>query len=1425
MPWHPIGQARCTSPALPLAPVCEFWQRLLQTDPTQHRAPEVPPPLHVYPNCYLLHLHLHEPRTARFLFAVPFADAVAWIPTTHTDDGPLVWRAPAPLEAAAAGASFQICRTLELRIRLLTELCIEQARGADELATQAAYAWLDAHLLMACAIDALGFAPTDESSTMALLLARYAPAHYMALREADLPDLSRELERCNLFVGGVDPHKEDAFVDLFSKALPRTYDTRDLVTKVADSAVRNAGFFDFLKLALAATQLGLYAHARERAPYAVRYAVYRLFFFELDPALRAHGVGAPTPGTAASVRSAFDLSQLVARIEQHQRSAGDLSRIEVQYLSYTKSLAHTYDSSTAARKAKAVESGTDGVVRRSRKKTLHVAVCTHPKSTATAGRRAAEWTAGDSERACRLPLPSTWDGAVLLERTSLQLGERASADSVCGALFARNSMARLVYERNCGTDAYEQRRAAGRLDPDAPAAPAAPWAVIDYTAAATTLQLPCDLAPPSEERLQADAVIFEWLTTSAVQYAAAAARRPSATSSVQPRSSRRKKSDFVFQATMLLAVREYIVFALRRWCAPLRRAYERLVHWSAWETQLLESARRFRFDVGSAAQAATTATGRWPVHELLIDVASHLALTLHAPQTQFRPHSETFLGALLHRFALVSRGYQVKVRDQWRTPYDLEPVDGVLPRETEVLLRHSLAHWHYPHSLPAAATELPIEPCTSDDGANHHQPLDFTIEPVSLAAAAAATGSVGSRGLVWTAELISDALAKQARYPLEVFHASAESIARFGACRAAYRAATSVDAADTCIKAYVEWLAGVSAYQYQLMYAFCRAVDRHLHIRTFPLPRHIVEHQMRALRNQNCMPTDAELPPHLLRGLVCVGCARVATFLPPTEQRQSTMAFGNDEIRVLTTPSDDEHVFEAVRRRTRPMPLEQLGGADSWLSVLYHRARDAPPVYDRYCGAESHEATDAQLWAPESVGLLPLDATDADIAARVQRIFGVSGGKDDGTPHDRRRQLHDSSLAEPQMVARGRGRLGELLFADALWQAANERVAQFGGMADGGSFLLLGHTMPNSDPRYTRMRFACKSHCSRSETKKSKQSAGAELLLDVDLDDVDLEEPHEASTAATATDSLAEEARAARFATKQCRDAQANAIYTACGRELMREIDYLGRALYYTTLDASKRIAWDACDFVAICCDCLAATRSGDLRPIADRIVCKSCYAASRLCSGSVALRVARGESTKTAVTAVPNALTSDSLQAVHGTARQTLFSPSYAVLCNEVVGAGTVCALDRCKAVKSAETAFYGLEVLCDTDIGNETFGFIYFCATHARLYRPLFNSATRLPLSTVRYFMADSKRFAGNVGMHGNFLENIMRGDARATEHHFQTELAKQVDTKKRGAVQKRRAQRKRAIIAGAREADTQERANVDRLLLAGDAADLIE
>jgi hypothetical protein len=1354
----------------------------------------VPDELLVYPNCYLYAQNglCADARIALFLFATPLVDIAARSDLLATAAAIRCNAEPwQPQAVDTENTDFAVYHTLVLRIRLLDALCRQLSSplyGSDashRRATQMAYAWLDAHLLMALAIDALAYVPTDASSEMQLLLQRYAPTHYTALRECDMPELTTELERCNLFVGGVAAHKEDPFTDLFSKALPREYETKDLVTKVADSAVRHAGFFAFLKLLLAATQLGLYEQSTVKAPFPVRYAVYRLFFFELDLSLRPSSRATPIAGTAAAVRAQFDMCSLVPSLARVYTARA--SDIDVHYLSYAQSVAHTYSAAMTPRRPKVAES-TKGVMHRSRKKTLHVAIASRsaqrpPAVDSEALRQRVLAAASGAQQAATAE--AVTDGASLLARTSLRFDNVTQADNYCSGLYVANAIARLAYRRNCGIDVYEQRRSNAQLDADE-TQPVAQFTPIEYTSAAKAL-LPRDHVLMSEERQQCDALIYEWLTTNATLYAPTASKAKR----------KRKKSEFVFQDTMLLAVRDYIVFALRRWCEPLRRAFERLVPWGEWETKLITASDQLRRHIGTNS----TVTGTWSAAQLLCNAEPYAQISLYMPMNQFRAHRAPFLHALLHRFSLKSRGYSVKTRTEHCDPYDLQPVDHVLPRETELLLRYSLNFWCYPRTL-ACATELPLADFTID-GDGQRQPLDFVIEPVFVDPAVALDeASIRSK------------LVQPARYPLSLFHASRAAIERFGWHRNAYLRAPTDEQAETAVRHYVEWLASRSAYQYQLMFAFCRAVDRHMHVRSFPLPRHIVEHQMTTLRNQNCMPADAVVPPHLLRALVCVGCARVATFLPPAEQRQSTMAFGNDEVRIWTTPSDDEEIFAGVRARSgRPLKLEQLAGAESWLKVLLYRTRNAPFVYDRYCRTESREPSEAELQRPETVGMLPLNATEDDFVARVARIFSTDPPTE-AAPVDRRSALvRECELEPPHMVARGRGRLGEMIFTDALWEQVSERVGVFGGTASGEkSFLLMGHALPQTDAKFAPMRFACKTRSVRSETKKSKHTAQKIESKDAALDIGAMATDNDNEQDAVDNESLVSNAR---FATKQCRDAHANNIYTCCGRELMREIEYLGRALYYTGLDASKRIAFDETDFIAICCDCLAATRSRDLRAIADRIVCTACYNSSRVCNGSVALRVARGESTKTAATAVPSALTSDSSEVIRGAKRQTLFSASYAVLCSEVIADGTVCAVDRCKTVKSSETSFYGLEVLYDTSIGNETFGFIYYCATHARLYRPLFSSATRLPLSTVRYFMADSKRFANNVGMHGDFLESIMRGDARATDNQVQREITKKIETRKRTVVQQRRKQRKIAITSGDRDAERQERATVDRLL----------
>jgi hypothetical protein len=87
----------------------------------------------------------------------------------------------------------------------------------------------------------------------------------------------------------------------------------------------------------------------------------------------------------------------------------------------------------------------------------------------------------------------------------------------------------------------------------------------------------------------------------------------------------------------------------------------------------------------------------------------------------------------------------------------------------------------------------------------------------------------------------------------------------------------------------------------------------------------------------------------------------------------------------------------------------------------------------------------------------------------------------------------------------------------------------------------------------------------------------------------------------------------------------------------------------------------------------------------------------------------------------------------------QRLLSPSFKALHSSVVPDGTPCAMDRCRCIKSSVKPLYGLQVLRDTDVGNESYGWIFFCAPHAKMYASLFKSPFIVPLSSVRVFMLE--------------------------------------------------------------------------------------
>jgi hypothetical protein len=213
-------------------------------------------------------------------------------------------------------------------------------------------------------------------------------------------------------------------------------------------------------------------------------------------------------------------------------------------------------------------------------------------------------------------------------------------------------------------------------------------------------------------------------------------------------------------------------------------------------------------------------------------------------------------------------------------------------------------------------------------------------------------------------------------------------------------------------------------------------------------------------------------------------------------------------------------------------------------------------------------------------------------------------------------------------------------------------------------------------------------------------------------------------------------------------------------------------------------------DFLMLCCDCLGKIYASEAFPIGDRIVCKPCYQASLLRGGVVAKRTLRGESTKSVATAKLSTLTVENAEMMRLEPNQRLLSPSFKSLHNCVVPNGTPCAMDRCRIIKSDVNPMYGLQVLRDTDVGNEAYSFIFFCKKHAALYSMLFKSPFVVPLSSIKIFMLEGvKKFDMNMATNSNYLDRYLRSAAQSA--HVGTMERHRIETAKK---QKKFANQKR-------------------------------
>ena len=992
----------------------------------------------------------------------------------------------------------------------------------------------------------------------------------------------------------------------------------------------------------------------------------------------------------------------------------------------------------------------------------------------------------------------------------------------------------------------------------------------------------------------------------------------------------------LFQGAISLAIREYMIFALPHFHPALLHELYARVSWASWEetVQIFGDDLRRRLDHLYAEPCSPGA--------FLVNVPAYQAMA-HAARA--KPINNHYMS---ERAPFIRELRKALLKTLADTQLSSEPVDHVMPTETPILLRHALRAWRYPHTAPSlkftdiaprGANRLGGDANDSDQQRSYNTTeyivsaqRAFLIEPVFVehvpevlygqhlsADDVDGETDMGSQLALLRQQYIRAEFVDRARFPLSVFHASKESLQRFDVARSAYHMTMQ----QTAIAAYANWLAKHSNYQFQLMLAFVEAVDRYLSIYTFALPRHIADAQISTLRVLYCVPQDKPIPKHLMRSMICTNCQRCTTVLPATEERFTAQAIGNEGVRYELV-SDDDIVFENVRKRALGgapaiLPLQSLTKAESLTRVWQHRSYLSTPVYDKYCGEFSSEARRDNLLLGESgIGhewrAVAARMTNNDRKAQPVFVWPPpqAAVRNDMQLScvDRRTILADVESGannnnngrvdkKLQLVARGKGRLGELDFDKDLWREVDRRMRVYDpDLCDSNdSFLLYGHTFNDNDndngtARYSRLRWLDAKQHAKQEGKAAK--ALYEMLkkikeLDQQIEDIEyslrvderqvniaVDNYNHSSTMGTegADGKLAvaivdsgvangrkqiekkekhlRDVRTQRRNLKQKYDervrlgALTGARNSSCAREEMLEVEFCGRGLRATDVfhpDKIPMLGKD--DWLMACCDCLTRMFSAQAMPIADRVVCAQCYGESVRSGGTVAQRTVRGESIKavssrgvtqsinlldsivsnvnrktkkkkSTVTAGAGPMDEDqkvcdddddddddaseqnAVRELEPLVLQKLLSPSYMVICSQLVPLGTPCVMAQCKEYKTRYTHMYGLEALNDQQAGNETYVTVYMCHKHARAHSLVFKLPYTVSMSALEEYLVHNRKDFNISAQTGRFIDDFLRrtasqGAANSTRKYMSAKKraaksSEELRAKKQGAAEKK-------------------------------------
>ncbi len=299
---------------------------------------------------------------------------------------------------------------------------------------------------------------------------------------------------------------------------------------------------------------------------------------------------------------------------------------------------------------------------------------------------------------------------------------------------------------------------------------------------------------------------------------------------------------FVFQNTLVVTVRECVVFVLQRLLPHVHEELCARTSWHKWQASVIDCMDTMRAmppSPTSVLRHVTPAT--LPVRSLYSIELQPFTEAMHAACTTLLDAGEST--------ANDADGSEL-------------PLNAMFIPELEYVLRHLVKQYGHASALEPVVDVPRIDSADGDD---------------------------------WLGAFRREFVAHR-RFPLTLFYATAETVAAYNDAVRLYQV-DQVRAAPRDFALYLAKTAGM--YQFLVVAAFVQAQVDASRVYAVPLAHHIAEKQAAALRRRFSLPPEAPLPRHVLSTFVCLQCREFrGALVRPSGKRADGSMYGSEHVAV-----------------------------------------------------------------------------------------------------------------------------------------------------------------------------------------------------------------------------------------------------------------------------------------------------------------------------------------------------------------------------------------------------------------------------------------------------------------------------------------------------------------------------------------------